>query len=588
MKPPLDRRAFLRTGASALGAAVIPPSFAPALSRLAGPSEVAAAGRGLRARPGRIAAVDVRIDVLTREAIAPVTPLHYGHFIEHLGGVIYDGVWVGERSKIANIGGIRKALVDDLRRLSPGIVRWPGGCFADSYDWMDGSGPREKRPRRTNFWAGELAASVTGASRYDPNHFGTPEFMRFCRLVGAEPYLAVNGRAQAGQQFAQWVEYCNAPAGATTLSDRRAADGSPEPYNVRYWGLGNEPWGCGGTLTPEEYAAEYRRLAAWVPTYPASGVGATENDTHAPRLIAAGPLEGDNDEAWTRRFIESMLGAGRYSEMPYGYSIHSYFWRRDASSFTPEGWYTLLAKPRQLAAMLQRQAVLLRAARTPITLVLDEWGAWYLGETGQTDPSHLYEQIPTLRDALLTALMFDCFHAQADILGITTVAQTVNCIHSLFITQGDRCVRTPVYHAFALYQPHIGGTAVRTVAAAERITFTTDDKQPEPGWLDGVSASATLHQKLGSGAGRVVLTVTNPRLDQPVTATVALRGVTVRSGDVTTLTHSDMRARNTVAEPDMVQLGPTTALSLPADGASGTFTVTLPPASTTRVICVLG
>ena len=569
----LDRRGFLRAGGTALLGVALSSDRAPAL---------------LRGRWRDAAAADVRIDVLPWETIGPVTPLHYGHFIEHLGGVIYDGVWVGERSSIPNVGGIRKALVDDLRGLTPGIVRWPGGCFADSYDWRDGIGPREERPRRASFWAGELPASVTGPSRYEPNHFGSPEFMRFCRLIGAEPYLAVNGRGLGGREFAHWVEYCNAPAGTTTFGDRRVRDGSREPHNVRYWGLGNEPWGCGGMLTPEEYAAEYRRLASWVPAFPSVD----------PRLIAAGPLEGVDDEAWTRRFIESMLSAGRYAEMPHGYSIHSYFWRRDALDFTPDGWYALLAEPRKLKNMLQRQALLLRAARAPLTLVLDEWGPWYIGDTGQTDPSHLFEQIPTLRDALVTAMMFDIFHAHANVLSVATVAQTVNSIHSLFLTQGDRCVRTPVYHAFALYQPHIGGTAVRTVAVAEQIGFTMDGREAGPtatsgaegtrGWVDGVSASATIHEPPGSGSGRIVLTVTNPRLEQAVTVTIALHGAVVRSGNVTTLTHSDMHARNTFAEPNAVHVGATTPLVLPTNGASDTFTLTLSPASVTRVVGTLG
>jgi alpha-N-arabinofuranosidase len=577
--PSFNRRAFIRTGAAALGAVAASPRLATALASLA-PLSV----------PG-LAGTEVRIDVLTNEPIAPVTSTLYGHFIEHLGGVIYDGVWVGEQSKIPNIGGIRKALVDDLRRLTPGIVRWPGGCFADSYDWADGIGARQKRPRRTNFWTDELPATVAGASRYEPNHFGTSEFLRFCQLVGAEPYLAVNGRGGTANDFIKWVEYCNSPTGSTTLAEQRARDGSPKPYGVRYWGIGNEPWGCGGVLTPEEYAHEYRRLSAWVPTYPTGSSGPKDPRT-VLRLIAAGPLQdlrgGRTDDEWTRRFVESMLAAGRYLTMPWGYSIHSYFWRRDALNFTPAGWYSLLAQPRDVGSMLERQAALLRASRTPVTLVLDEWGSWYQGETGQTDPSHLFEQVPTLRDALVTALLFDIFHAHADVLSVATVAQTINCIHSLFLTQGEHLIRTPVYHAFALYQPHIGGTAVRTVAAADRITFKSEEPEPKPSWLDGISASATVHAASGAQRQRLVLTVTNPRLEQPVSATIALHDATICAGDVTQLTHSDPHARNTVTAPNMVQLGATTPLALASNTPSGTFTLTLAPASVTRVVCELG
>ncbi|HWP44521.1 MAG TPA: alpha-L-arabinofuranosidase, partial [Blastocatellia bacterium] len=213
---------------------------------------------------------DSRIEILLDERIGKISPEIYGHFAEHLGGVVYDGIWVGEDSKIPNVGGIRRALVDAMKRIKPAVVRWPGGCFADSYNWRDGIGPRSKRPRRTNFWVDAREwpkGAPDGPWKYDPNHFGTNEFVRFCRLVGAEPYLAANLRSLTANDFYEWVEYCNSPAGSTTLAEVRAAGGEREPLKVRYWGIGNESWGCGGNFTPEEYASEYRRFTAWVPGY---------------------------------------------------------------------------------------------------------------------------------------------------------------------------------------------------------------------------------------------------------------------------------------------------------------------------------
>ena len=199
------------------------------------------------------------------------SPEIYGHFVEHLGGVVYDGIWVGEGSRVPNIGGIRKALVDALRKVKPGVIRWPGGCYADQYDWRDGIGPREKRPKRTNFWidAGEWSpgANRTGPQGYEPNQMGTVEFARFCKLAGAQPYFAANVRSLKPLDFDQWAEYCNSPADRTTLGAQRAADGEREPLDVRYWGVGNESWGCGGNFLPEEYATEFRRFTAWVPGY---------------------------------------------------------------------------------------------------------------------------------------------------------------------------------------------------------------------------------------------------------------------------------------------------------------------------------
>jgi alpha-N-arabinofuranosidase len=215
-----------------------------------------------------------RIDILINEPIGTINPNLYSHFVEHLGGVVYDGIWVGERSKIPNYNGIRKALVDNLKKLKPGVIRYPGGCFADQYDWRDGVGPRDKRPTRVNFWADTKYKTTkayedleAGPQKYENNHFGTDEFVSFCRMVGAEPYLAANVRSRDVRVFLEWLEYCNAPANLTTLSTERVKNGSAEPYKVSFWGVGNESWGCGGDLTPEEYATEFRKFTAWLPTY---------------------------------------------------------------------------------------------------------------------------------------------------------------------------------------------------------------------------------------------------------------------------------------------------------------------------------
>src|SRR5919106_112519 len=184
----------------------------------------AAAAAAVTLAPRTSHAADSRIEVAIGEPIATITHDLYGHFVEHLGGVVYDGVWVGEKSSIPNTGGIRQALIDHMRRLPPGAIRWPGGCFADSYDWRDGTGPRGKRPRRTNFWADAPEwpkNAPNGPWKFDTNHFGTNEFLRFCQMSGAEGYLAVNVRGLGAQEFYEWIEYCNSPAGSTTPAERR-------------------------------------------------------------------------------------------------------------------------------------------------------------------------------------------------------------------------------------------------------------------------------------------------------------------------------------------------------------------------------
>ena len=217
--------------------------------------------------PKAISSVDSRIEILIGESLGTISPDIYGHFTENLGGVIYDGMWVGENSKVPNIDGIRTKLIEEMRKIKAPVVRYPGGCFADSYDWRDGIGPADKRPRRTNFWSDGEESGAPTSHKYDPNQFGTNEFVHFCKLIEAQPYLAANVRSLSAGEFYRWVEYCNSPAGATTLADIRAAAGYVEPFNVRFWGVGNESWGCGGNFTPQEYASEFRRFTTWVPHY---------------------------------------------------------------------------------------------------------------------------------------------------------------------------------------------------------------------------------------------------------------------------------------------------------------------------------
>ncbi len=341
---------------------------------------LAAAGTGLALFPRTSRAADAHIEILLDEPIAPVSANLYGHFVEHLGGVVYDGIWVGEDSSIANTRGIRRALVESMRRLPAGPIRWPGGCFADSYDWRDGVGPRSARPRRTNFWANDMASLPDGPAKYEPNQFGTNDFIRFCRQAGGEPYLAANLRGLPARDFYQWVEFCNSPAGSTTLADLRAGGGDRDPFNVRFWGVGNESWGCGGNFTPEEYATEFRRFTAWIPRY---GVDLA--------LIASGPNSGDL--SWTRRFLSTLTekGEGALGGV-WGLALHHYSWnvsrgattdwnagKGDAINFTTDEWYELLNEADHMDTLISDHWKIMEEIdrRHRVKLVVDEWGAWH-------------------------------------------------------------------------------------------------------------------------------------------------------------------------------------------------------------------
>jgi alpha-L-arabinofuranosidase len=532
-------------------------------------------------------AAEARLDILLDEPIGRISSDLYGHFVEHLGGVVYDGIWVGEQSKIPHIGGIRKALVDKLKPLKPGVIRWPGGCFADSYDWRDGIGSPANRPRRTDFWVdtpstrGAKLELRTGPQDFDPNRFGLHEFMSLCRETGAAPYLAANLRSATAKDFYQWVEYCNAPAGLTTLSDQRAANGSREPFDVRYWGVGNESWGCGGNFTPEEYATEYRRFIAWVPRY-----------GKQLSYIAAGPSS--DDVAWTTKFFTKLTERDKgLLNRVYGWGLHHYsasgpLGGENSIDFTTEQWYKLLASADQMESLITTHWAAMGAIDTThkVKLAVDEWGAWH-ARAADMPASYLWAYPGALRDALVSGLTLDTFNRHADKVVMGNVAQLVNTIHSLFLAHEDKFIVTPNYHVFEMYSAHYNGTSLRTVSLAPRFELPrpaptasssqadAGAKPPEkPQTLWALNGSASLHDKT------LVVTVVNPHATQSRACEIAPRGARIKSGRARVLTSPDLKAHNSFTQPDA--LSPRDAdVTVPA--GAGPVIYTFAPASVTRL-----
>jgi alpha-N-arabinofuranosidase len=496
-------------------------------------------------------ALESRIDVLIKEPIATINPDIYGHFVEHLGGVVYDGIWVGENSRIPNTGGIRTALVEAMKRIKPSVIRYPGGCFADSYDWRDGIGERAKRPRRTNFWVDDPTSPVRGQNvpqNYEPNTFGTNEFMRFCQMTGGKPYLAANLRALGAQDFYQWVEYCNSPAGTTTGAETRASGEMPsrDPFKVEYWGVGNESWGCGGNLTPEEYAAEFRRFTAAVPLY---GV---------PLKYIASGANGD-DLNWTRGFFSKTRekSEGIFGHI-YGFGLHHYSWnvsmgktndwfagKGDAVNYNTAEYYELLHEADRMEGLINRHWTVMGEYDRPhrTKLIVDEWGAWYKPGTEQA-PAHLLGQQSTMRDALLAGLTLDTFNRHADKVAMANVAQLINCLHSPFLAHEDKFTVTPTYHVFELYAAHQGAQAVRAEFVSPRATYTRNDK-PADFWSLGGSASIKDKQ--------VTLTVVNTDISAPRETEISVGGARIASVNARVLSTSDVHAHNTFENPRAVE-----------------------------------
>ena len=412
------------------------------------------------------------------EPLGTISPNIYGHFTENLGGVIYDGVWVGEKSKVPNLNGIRKELVEEMRKIKAPVIRYPGGCFADSYDWRDGIGPADKRPRRTNFWAQEESAAGAASHKYDPNQFGTNEFIQFCKLIGSQPYLAANVRSLPASEFYRWVEYCNSPASSTTLADMRAAAGYAEPFGVRYWGVGNESWGCGGNFTAQEYAVEFRRYTAWVPQY-----------GQKLSFVASGP--NDDKWDWTRGFLEEIVRKGpEQLSSIYGLALHYYAWnlsrgrtrdwvegKGDALKFDTLDWYELLRQGDVMESLINGhwQAMGEFDREHSIKLVVDEWGPWYRPGSEAT-PGDILEQTPTLRDAVFSGLTLDTFNRHPEKVAMANCAQLINCLNSLYLAHEDKFCVTPVGHVFAMYAAHQGGQSLRTIFSAPAVNYDRDGK----------------------------------------------------------------------------------------------------------------
>ena len=510
---------------------------------------------------------DSRIEVLFDEPLGAVSPNIYGHFVENLSGVLYDGIWVGEKSSVANIDGLRKSLIEHMRKIKATVIRFPGGCFADSYDWRDGIGPSEKRPRRTNFWAMGESEKAPASHRYDPNTVGTNEFVHFCKLIGSEPYLAANVRSLPASVFQQWVEYCNSPAGSTTLADARAAAGYPEPFRVKYWGVGNESWGCGGEFTPQEYAVEFRRYSTWLPSY-----GDNLN------LIASGP--NTDDWSWTREFLTEVLrkGPGGLRRI-YGMALHHYAWnlsrgktqdwvagKGDALKFDAVDWYELLREGERMEGLVTGHWQVLSEFdhQHRVKLVVDEWGPWYRPGSEAT-PGDQLEQMPTLRDAVFSGMTLDIFNRHPEKVAMANCAQLINCLNSLYLAHEDKFVITPVGHVFELYSSHQGGQALRTIFSAPNVHYDRDG-QAASYW--GLKGSASVRDK------SLTITAVNPSTSEPRLAEIALRGAAIKEATMRFLSNADIHAHNTFDQRDVV-MPQTKPLSLSGE----TVVVEFPPAS---------
>lgn len=481
----------------------------------------------------------LRLTLNPLEKKSHINPEIYGNFSEHLGRCIYDGIYVGKNSDIPNTEGFRTDVIDAFRQIKLPVLRWPGGCFADEYHWRDGIGEKSQRKKMVNTnWGGVV----------EDNSFGTHEFMRFCELVGCEPYISGNVGSGTVEELSNWVEYMTFD-GVSPMAELRKRNGREQPWKLKYLGIGNESWGCGGSMTPEYYADTYRRYATFCRNY--SG-----NELFK---IACGPNAGDYN--WTDTIMKTLNSQWNCK----GISLHYYTlptgdWSHKGSSteFDEKEYYDTISRTLYMEELVTRHSKIMDRydPDQTIGLIVDEWGTWYDVEPG-TNPGFLYQQ-NTMRDAIVAAINLNIFNQHSARIPMANIAQAVNVLQSILLTEGSKTIKTPTYHVFDLYKQHQDSdliySHIQNSNAAEGIP--------------ALSQSASVNAD-----GDVFVTLSNASLSESFKVDIAAAFAGIKSAEGRILT-DDVHALNTFEEPDRVAIKP-----LAVTVSDGRAEVILPPCS---------
>lgn len=448
----------------------------------------------------------------------------YGQFAEHLGSCIYGGLWVGTESAIPNTDGYRNDVLNALRDLKVPVMRWPGGCFADEYHWTDGIGPKGERPVMVNTnWGGTV----------EDNSFGTHEFFNLCELIGCEPYLSGNVGSGTVEELSKWVEYITAKEGP--MAEKRKANGREKPWKLKYLGVGNESWGCGGNFTPEAYADEYRRYQTYCRNY----------DGNRLYKIASGAS--DYDLNWTNTLMKKARNHMNGLSLHY-YTVKGWDGSKGAATvFTPEEHYWTMGKCLELDEILENHDSIMTCydPDKKVALIVDEWGTWWDVEPG-TNPGHLFQQ-NTMRDALVAALSLNVFHRHTDRVKMANIAQIANVLQSMVLTKEDQMVLTPTYYVFKMYAPHQNATVVPVnVETSTRVVPGNRGERIVP------TVSATASRK----DGEMNITLSNIDIDKDVEVNIPLGKGKYSIEGAEILTAANIADYNDFGQPEKVTLKP--------------------------------
>lgn len=458
---------------------------------------------------------------------AHIEPEIYGHFSEHLGRCIYEGIYVGENSEIPNVNGMRTDVVEALKELKVPVLRWPGGCFADEYHWKDGIGPKEGRKKMINtHWGGVV----------EDNSFGTHEYMELCRQLGCKTY--VNGNLGSGtvQEMSEWVEYMTFH-GVSPMADLRAKNGHEEPWTVDYFGVGNENWGCGGNMTPEYYGNEYRRYQTYVRNY---------NPEKPVKKICCGANV--DDYHWTKGVLSTTYdhaeGAHGFMDgLSLHYYVHPEGWeiKGSATDFDEEVWYKTLNKALYMDTLITRHGHIMDEydPDKKVGMVVDEWGTWYTCEPG-TNPGFLYQQ-NTVRDALVAGITLNIFNKHADRVKMAALAQMVNVLQAVLLTEGDKMIKTPTYHVMHMYRHHQDADLLESTLTGTGEIGIGEWKVPN------VTESVSMDKE-----GIITITLNNLSVEAAETVEIQFAGSGYRVTEANIVTGKNMRDHNTFEAPETV------------------------------------
>ena len=452
-----------------------------------------------------------------RDVIAPEI---YGHFAEHLGRCVYEGFWVGEDSDIPNVRGIRTDVVEALKKLNIPVLRWPGGCFADEYHWKDGIGPREQRPKMVNTHWGMVT---------DDNAFGTHEFLDLCEMLGCEAYIAGNVGSGTVEEMQDWVEYMTFD-GDSEMANLRRKNGRDKPWKIKYFGVGNENWGCGGHMTPEYYSDLYKRYQTYVRNYPGSKI----------TKVACGP--GGEDYNWIEVILKNIgTRMDAYGQHYYVRGTGDWTHKGSATNFDEKEWFALMKNTLKVDEIIRRNKELLDKydPRGRIDLYVDEWGTWWDEEPG-TNSGFLYQQ-NTLRDAVSAGIFLNEFNKHCDRVKMCNIAQINNVLQAMILTREEAMILTPTYHVFEMYKVHQGAKLLKSELICN--AYQQDNtKLPSL----NVSASKT-------SDGIIHITICNLDPSEPSELECDIKGVTVKTVNGRLLTAEKMNTHNTFDKPDAIQ-----------------------------------